>query len=73
MSEAILTSIFLEQVPLNLHDILVASAHTDLVSLASIADKIMEFRAPHFRAAISQSSVATPATGTKSDKPREEE
>lgn len=67
VSETILTSIFLEQVPPNLNNILVTGAHTDIAMLVTIANKILEFRTPHL-AAISQTTTATPATENKQNK-----
>lgn len=67
VSETILTSIFLEQLTPNLNNILVASAHTDLAMLVTIADKILEFRTPHL-AAIIQTTTATPVTESKQNK-----
>ncbi|XP_043523046.1 uncharacterized protein LOC122535514 [Frieseomelitta varia] len=56
LAESVLTSMFLEQVPQNLHDILVASESTDLTKLAQIADKVME--TPH-AAPITHGNMAT--------------
>ena len=45
--DSLLKSIFLEQVPSSLHDILVASENPDLNKLAALADRVTEFRSPH--------------------------
>ncbi|XP_043521842.1 uncharacterized protein LOC122534878 [Frieseomelitta varia] len=60
---------FLVQVRLNVHDILVASWRTNLTTLASIADKLMEIQAPHM-AVNTHGNIATPAD-TKPERPPE--
>ena len=43
MPDSVLKSIFLEQVPSSLHDILVASENPDLNKLAALADRVTEY------------------------------
>lgn len=56
ISEAVLRSIFLEQMPENLRDILIVSEVKDLARLALQADKISEMRTNNFNVA----AVSTP-------------
>ncbi|CAD1473095.1 unnamed protein product [Heterotrigona itama] len=42
--DSILKTVFLEQIPTSLHDILMASDSNDLARLAALADKITEFK-----------------------------
>ena len=48
--DSILKTIFLEQIPSSLHDILMASDNNDLARLALLADKISEFKSSQISA-----------------------
>ncbi|KAK1137177.1 hypothetical protein K0M31_001701 [Melipona bicolor] len=56
--DSILKTIFLEQIPQSLHDILVINSEADLSKLATLADRVMVFRSPQI-SNLEESNMAT--------------
>ncbi|XP_043519882.1 uncharacterized protein LOC122533851 [Frieseomelitta varia] len=69
LEESLLTSIFLAQVPQNLHDILMDIENKDLTKLATIADMVMEIQTPH-AAPITHGNMATSFLHQRPEAPR---
>ncbi|KAK1120255.1 hypothetical protein K0M31_012617 [Melipona bicolor] len=64
--DTVLRTIFLEQIPQSLHNILVVSHDADLSTLAVLADRIMEFRLSQI-SSIDRANMAVSACQSRAD------
>lgn len=62
--DTILKTIFFEQIPQSLHDILIINSEADVSKLAVLADRVMEFRSPQI-SNLERSNVATSASHSR--------